>query len=275
MATDLYKGVNAQFDVARKRAAAGEAANLQGQKDALARRSAQLGGGPSGALVKVEQQAGDESAKRLQDTNEGIDAAQAGEHRRIGEVLQGQEFARGERIGSQGFAAEQAAIQRKYGTSEREAGQAFGTKEREAGQTFSAAESKKALDAAFAQQKAAIQAAASEGKLNRDQEAAKLEELKRQYDTDTKKNDATNAISTILSAHNSGIAPDAIGQLLAGLGIDVGSIVGLTEAAPPQQGYVPSAPSNAPPSGAGAAPPGMVLKYYQGKPYWDYDRTHK
>ncbi len=43
-----------QFDVARRRAGQQEDANLQAQKDALARRAAQTGGGVSGALIKQE-----------------------------------------------------------------------------------------------------------------------------------------------------------------------------------------------------------------------------
>ncbi len=264
MAIDLQKNADAQFDVARKRAANQEAANLQGQKDALARRAAQLGGGPSGAFVKQEQVASNQSAERLGQANEGIDAAQQAETRRIGEVLQGQEFARGERVGSQDFAAGQAAIQRKYGTTEREASQgyatgervasqgyatgereasqAYATGERQAGQTFQAGESQKAIDAAFKQQEMAIKAAAAEGALNRDQEAQKLAELKRQYDEDTKVNEKVNAISTILSGHNSGLSPGAVGDLLTSLGIDVTAIPGLSAPVPQVAPKPPSAP---------------------------------
>ena len=147
MATDLYKGMDQQYDVARKRAAKQEGANLQAQRDALARRAAQLGGGPSGAFIKTEQLAANDSAERLGQANEGIDAAQQAERRRIDEVVQGQEFAKGEREGSQNFSAAQAALGRAYGTSERlgsqdfGAGQAalqraYGTQERIAGQDY-------------------------------------------------------------------------------------------------------------------------------------------
>lgn len=136
MPIDLNEGVDAQFKVQRQRAAQGEAGALQRQRDAMARRSAQLGGGPSGALIKQEGVAADQSAQRLQSVNEGIDAAQTGEHRRVREIQQGQEFVRGERLGGQEFSAGESAINRKYGTSEREAGQAFHTSERLGSQDF-------------------------------------------------------------------------------------------------------------------------------------------
>ena len=140
-----------QFEVARKRAATQETANLQGQKDAIARRAAQLGGGPSGAMIKQEGIAADESAKRMQAANEGIDVAEQSENRRIREVQEGREFQTKERLGSQDFGASQADLQRRYGTSERLGSQDFGatqadiqrrygTTEREAGQSFGASQ---------------------------------------------------------------------------------------------------------------------------------------
>lgn len=132
--------VSAQFEPARKRASQQEATNLQGQKDALARRAAQLGGGPSGAFIKQESMAADESAKRLQDANEGINAAQTGALNQAREVQAGREFQTSERLGSQGFAGEQSALARRFQTGEREASQAYGTGEREAGQQFASGE---------------------------------------------------------------------------------------------------------------------------------------
>ncbi len=73
------EGINKQFDVARNRANQAEQANLQQSRDALARRQAQLGGGPGGAFIKIEQGAMDQSAQRLASANEGIEAAQSAE----------------------------------------------------------------------------------------------------------------------------------------------------------------------------------------------------
>jgi hypothetical protein len=95
----------------------------------MARRSAQLGGGPSGALIKQEAIAQDQSAQRLQGANEGIDAAQNAENRRIREMedarkfqtserLGGQEFASAQREASQGFAAAQREQQNKFGAQQ-------------------------------------------------------------------------------------------------------------------------------------------------------------
>lgn len=125
-----------EFDYARKRAAQQEASNLQQQRDALARRQAQTGGGVRGALIKQEQVASDNSAQRLAQANEGIDSAQRAEERRIREIDEGRQFARGEREASQSFSrgereasqaygADQAAIQRRFQTGEREGSQGF------------------------------------------------------------------------------------------------------------------------------------------------------
>ena len=138
MALDF--GQNKEFGLAKDRAKQQEAANLQGQKDALARRAAQMGGGPSGAFVKQEQVAGDESAKRLASANEGIDAMQAQETRRVNEIEQGQNFVKGESVGSQDFAAGQAKIGREYGTSERLGSQAFASGEAEIGRKYQSSE---------------------------------------------------------------------------------------------------------------------------------------
>lgn len=158
-----------QFALARKRAQQQENANLQTQKDAIARRAAQTGGGVQGAMIKQEGIAANESAQRLSSANEGINAQAMAEAQRQKEVKEGREyqtserlgsqgFASGERVGSQqfaagqageqrrfltgeregsqGFSADQAAMQRRYGTTEREASQGFASGERQAGQEF-------------------------------------------------------------------------------------------------------------------------------------------
>lgn len=79
-------GLQREFDSARQRAMQTESSSLQQGKDAIARRAAQLGNAPSGAMIKLEQQAQDESANRLQQANREIDAGQSAEMRRIGEM---------------------------------------------------------------------------------------------------------------------------------------------------------------------------------------------
>jgi hypothetical protein len=129
-----------EFDYQRNRAAQAENANVQAKRDALARRQAQLGGGPGGAFIKAEQNVLNESQDRLATVNEGIDAAKRSEERRIGEIENAQAFQRGEREAGQLFAGEQAELGRKFATGEREASQLFSRGEREAGQLFSRGE---------------------------------------------------------------------------------------------------------------------------------------
>jgi len=164
-----------QFDVARKRAATQETANLQGQGDAIKRRMASMGGGPSGAMVKMENQARDDSAKRLATANEGIDVAEQGENRRVAEIKEqrdfqrgereaGQQFARGERLGSQDFGALQAEAQRKYQTGERMSSQ-----------EFAALEAGKGRDFARGERLGSQEFAAGESKLGRDLQSSQFD----------------------------------------------------------------------------------------------------
>lgn len=241
MAINLYKGVDAQADLARKRASQTEQSQVQTQRDAMSRRAAQMGGGPGGAMVKQERILGDESAQRLQQANEGIEAARMGEHGRIGQVLQGQEFARGERLGTQKWQSGEAATQRGWQTSERlgaqtwQSGEAetqrqWGTSERLGGQEFTAGQNATQIKAQYEMQQRQIAAAAKEGKLTRAQADKQLAELKRQFNAEQGMAERTNTINTILSANNSGLKPEVMGQLFAALGINIGDIPGLTEA---------------------------------------------
>lgn len=190
-------GVAKEFDSVRNKASQREGAQLQAQKDALARRAAQLGGGVSGALIKQESVAADASAQRVGEANEAIDAAQSQELRRIGEQETTMNFQREELD--------------KQLTSQRDS------------------------------QIRQIEAAAAEGKLNREQAAKQLEEVSKQFEAEFAENKKTNYINTIISAHNSGIPPDRVGQLLSELGIGfngdgtvrMGGVPGLTAAAPP------------------------------------------
>lgn len=132
--------IQKQYDPLRKRAQQQEAANLQGQNDAMARRAAMQGGGPGGAYEKQAQLVQGQSAQRLQSANEGIDAQQQGALNQAREVqdqrdfqraerVGSQDFSRGERLGSQDFSAKQAGEQRKFLTGER-----LGTQDWQAGQ---------------------------------------------------------------------------------------------------------------------------------------------
>ena len=114
-----------EFDLARKRAAQSETAQLQTQRDALARRAAQTGPGVQGAMIKQEQVVTDQSAQRLAQANEGIDTGERIENRRVREVHEGRDFQRGERLGSQEFASGESAMQRRFMTGERLGSQDF------------------------------------------------------------------------------------------------------------------------------------------------------
>lgn len=225
----LQADVTNQADLQRKRAAQQEGANLQGQKDAIARRAASLGGGPSGAFVKQEQLAGDRSADRLQSANEGINAQADSQLGELRKVQQGQDFAHGERLGSQQFASGERAAGQTFAHGERVGSQQFASGERQAGQAFTHGENQSQIQAAKDSQDAAIKAAAEQGKLTRDQADKALAQNQSQYDTDLAESKKANLVSTILSGLNSKVSPDVMNAMLAQLGYpDLGSIPGLT-----------------------------------------------
>jgi hypothetical protein len=157
-----------EFDYQRNRAAQAENANVQAKRDALARRQAQLGGGPGGAFIKAEQNVLDESQNRLATVNEGIDAAKRSEERRIGEIENAQAFQRGEREAGQTFVAGQADLGRKFATGEREASQMFGRGEREASQLFSRGEREASQGFSKAEREAGQVFAGEQAELGRD-----------------------------------------------------------------------------------------------------------
>lgn len=104
-------GLEKEFAVARDRISQHENAVVQAQRDAIARRAAMGGGGISGALQKQESLAMDESAQRLGDASAQIDAAKAGELRKVAD-----------RETELNFQAQQADIQRQFAADEAAAG---------------------------------------------------------------------------------------------------------------------------------------------------------
>ena len=157
LSSDQTGAITKQFDPMRRRLQQQETANLQGQRDVLQRRSAQLGGGPSGALVKQEQMASDASARRLVDANAAVNAQESATLNQAREAQAGRDFARSERLGSQKFASGESALQRKFLTGERLGTQKWQTGERIGSQDFasSQAEQNRIYDASkFGQQMA-------------------------------------------------------------------------------------------------------------------------
>ena len=202
-----------QFDVARSRASTAANADLQAKRDALARRAAQLGGGPSGAFIKAEQGAFDETQKNLGAANEQIDAAQQAEGRRIKEIQDAQRFQSSEREATQQFAAGQSAMDRRMAQQQFEANKAL----QEAGLT---------------------------GKYGGQETMASRQyaDTKAMANKEFEQNVLTNKVNTILSMYNSKIPPEQIGKLLQDLSVtldgngdpivNLPKVAGLTSAHP-------------------------------------------
>jgi hypothetical protein len=120
-----YGDLDKEFDPARARARRQAGADIQQKRDVLARRQAQLGGGPGGAFIKAEQGAIEGSQAQLAQADEGINAAQTAELRRMREVEGAQAFQRGEREATLAFQQKQLdttmGLEReKFGESQRQ-----------------------------------------------------------------------------------------------------------------------------------------------------------
>jgi len=89
------------------------------EKEALRRRFAAQGGLGSGASIKAEQVAGQESAKRLGQAESQLEMSRLGEQARQEEIEQARSFQRAERLGGQefsgGLAQKQMDLTREQG----------------------------------------------------------------------------------------------------------------------------------------------------------------
>jgi len=210
-----------QFDVARKRAAQSEKAALQTNRDTIRRRAAARGNLNAGSTIKQQSLAADESQKRLTNANEGINAAEQVENRRIREVAEGREFARGEREAGQSFAANQSALARRlqakqFGMSHGLATDQFGFAKGQAAlqnklarDQFGFAKDQAAFGNEMARENLGLQKASqafAESSFNK--------QFKFQQD-EFAQNKLTNTVNTIMSAYNSGIPKEQIEALAA------------------------------------------------------------
>lgn len=163
------QGVNDIFALQRKRAQQQATQAGQQQQEAIKRRFAALGASGSGAAIKQEQLAAQESQKQLGQQMEFIGAAEAQERQRQAEIKQAQEFAKSERLGQQQFASQQAQLAQKYATSERLGQQQFATGERISSQQFAGQQALKQQDFEKSMQGTALAASAEQSRLDRAQ----------------------------------------------------------------------------------------------------------
>jgi len=113
------------FDAARRRAEQSSTMDAQKNSEALQRRFASLGASNSGAAIKAEQTARDESVAKRESAMENINAAEAQdiaqkEERQVDRDFQaqqakvGREFQAGETELQRGFQREQSGIDRAF-----------------------------------------------------------------------------------------------------------------------------------------------------------------
>ncbi len=240
----ITKGIQGQFDYERQKAAQSESTTLQGQKDALARKAAQLGGGPSGAFIKAEQQAGNDSAQRLQNANEGINQQQAAAIRDVNMTQLGQQYQTSERLGSQSFATGERLGSQTWQGGENQANRDT-TKY---GIDTNAATSKYATDTGANTAKYGIDTNAATAKAGQDIQEKGLnhtiDQDKLEFDQNTKTL-ALNAIQTLVGANYNGAdIKKLVDGLVPGFMDQLGDINRVTVNGPGQGdgGAAPAAP---------------------------------
>lgn len=102
------------FEIMRRRAKQqGDTAKQQGM-DVLTRRQAQLGGGPSGAFVKLEQEQGRLADAATEQAIENVNLQEAQQKMREKEIKQAQEFQSSEAGKQREFAGGEAEKQRGF-----------------------------------------------------------------------------------------------------------------------------------------------------------------
>jgi hypothetical protein len=243
--------VNKQFDYARQKVAQNEAASTQAKRDALARKQAQLGGGPGGGFIKADQQVLDQSARNINDANQGIDIQQNAEIARLREVDEGRKFQVSERQATQQFAS-----------GERQASQQFASGERIGGQKFTAEQNAANMSQQAKQFEAnrRLQEAGITGKYdgNDTLAARQYADQNAMANNEFLENIKTNRINSIISMYNSKISPEKMGALLKDLNVtfdengvpvvDLPEVKGLTKANPKEKKVGAGPPSQGGPS---------------------------
>lgn len=266
---DREKDINAQFDPMRRRAAKLEAANLKQDTDTLDRTNARMGGAPGGAMIKQQMLATDRSAQRLNDVNEGLDSAAAGQRFQAGEAQVGREFQTSERLGSQKFATGERLGQQAYGTSERLSGQKFLTGERLGQQQYATGERLGSQEWQGGQLQTQIKAqsdlAAMQRRLDKDLAVAgmtgtyngqdtlqkkAMDMTESQFREETDFNKKMAGIDAFLKASGSGLSAAQVGELFKMNGIDLPFIPSMT-------GDMPAAPAPAPAATPSSRPTGV------------------
>ncbi len=250
MAAPDYSGITSDiqggYDSQRLKAQQQEGANLQGQRDALNRRAAQLGGGPSGALIKVDQQAQDQSAQRLQSANEGINQAQNQELRGVKMTQLGQQFQTGEREAGQAF--QQAQQGREFGQQSALQGAGFGEQEKlqNAGFTQQSATQKGAQDFQGQQTKAAQDWQAAQTKIAQGIQQGQFDTSlgfeKQKFDEQTGVDQFNEQLASKMAGKKDALeslfSNFSMGNITKGLGMGgAGAIVGSATGLGPVGGY--------------------------------------
>jgi hypothetical protein len=251
-------GVRKEFDYARDKAKQAVTSQVQGQRDAMQRRAAQLGGGPSGAFLKMENQAMEEGARRLDDINQGLDAQQMAELRRISEAQAG--------LDMQKYGIDTSTGVQLYGIDVNKAlgeGQLTGTYN---GQDTLA---KTGQDHAQGIAEAGVTGTYKGQDTLQKQSIDATTDLAKQ---ELKESVKANAINAIISATNSKMDPAAMSQLLSTIGVDFdenGNIVMTTPQIPGITSAKGAPGTTITPGADGKYKPGVF--YMEGKQYYRHE----
>jgi hypothetical protein len=137
------------------------------EKEALQRRFAATGSLSSGASIKAEQMASQESAKRFGEAQGELEMARLGEQAQQEEIEKQRQFQRGEREAGQMFASGEREAGQMFASGEREAGQMFASEQAELQRKFTSGERLSAQEFAKLQAGEQMKFAREQNRMNR------------------------------------------------------------------------------------------------------------
>lgn len=203
-----------EFDLARNRAAQQNATQVQGQSDAIKRRFAAMNNLNSGAFEKANENVQRDAAQSLTNANEGINAAQTAENRRVSELQANRDFTAQQNQLGREFQSSQAGQARDFQSKERQAAEGYGSTE--AGKARSFQDMLSMRDQKFKNAMADIQQTQFGQTLQNEKDRIDLERQAQEFNTEQAKDEAKKV---------GGIAGIFNGKIYKQAGTDLGSSV--------------------------------------------------
>jgi hypothetical protein len=152
------------------------------EKEALRRRFAAQGGLGSGASIKAEQVAGQESAKRLGQAESQLEMSRLGEQARQEEIEQARAFQAGESQKGRLFAGEQSQLGRDFAGSQSQLTRDFQGEQSQLTRDFQGEQSQLGRDFAGSQSQLGRDFASEQNRMNRNLQQQGIDLQKQEFE---------------------------------------------------------------------------------------------